>query len=255
MKALALALLSVSAFGQMLPGPGGNVTVSSSTTARLFNGSSDQLTNSTCYLNVLQAGTSPFTISLWFKSAGLTQTNTYAMLDNVSGNQVALIYGFVNDGSGHAQLELFVTGGTGGNFRTGSQITILDTNWHHIVYRYDGTTEYDLFLDGSKTVINASFTGTLPNGSCTSFTLGSGGGGSYVNASIARVLISNAAITDGQVAALAGATCSSSGVSGTQGYWLINGSSPEPEHSPSPNTNSLTVTGTTTTTGPTCSSS
>jgi len=248
---VALFLLGSVAFGQILPGPGGNVTASSSTTGRLFNGSSDNLTNSTCYLNI---AINPFTISFWFQSADVTQTNAYVMIDSISGNQISVIYGFVNDGSGHAQLELFVTGGTGGNFRTGSQITILDTNWHHVVYRWDGISEYDLFLDGTKTVINSSFTATVPNGSCTSFTLGAAGGGNFFHGSLARVLISNAAITDGQVTALAGATCSSSGVSGTEGYWLLAGASPEPEHSPSPNTNSLTVNGTTTTPGPTCSS-
>lgn len=213
---------------------------STPTTSRVFNGTTAALSNVTVYLS----GATTFTFAFWMKSANVAQTNTYLWADS-AGNGV--IYGFADDGSGHAQVEFFE-----GSGRTGSQVTILDTNWHHVAYRYNGTV-WDKFLDGSKTTINASISFAMAAPS-TPTTWASSGSANFYSGSLARFYISSAALTDGQISALAGATCSSSGVSGTIGYWLLGTASPDPESSPSPNTNSLTVTNATSSTGPTCSS-
>ena len=108
----------------------------------------------------LLSGGGPWCIAFWFKSNDVSQTNRYISSFDTGTPQKAIIYGFVNSG-GNAQIEFFSsTGHTGTNPRTGSQITITDTNWHHIAYRKagTGTAEYARFLDGTKTVINASAT-------------------------------------------------------------------------------------------------
>jgi hypothetical protein len=238
-------------FSQLFPfpGPGRSGGGGGATTARSFAGSSFLSSTSTGYF----AGASSFTIAYWFKSADVTQTNTYVIEFGNGNGDPAIIYGYANDGSGHAQLELYF-----GFFRSGSQVTIADTNWHHVAYRYDGT-EFAKFLDGSKTIVNASLTGTLGNspiGLWIGAANNSGSGIGFVQASLARLYFSSAALSDGQITSMAGPTCSTSGVSGTLGYWLLGTGSPETESSPSGGSNSLTVpgSGTSIVTGPTCSS-
>lgn len=252
---VALGTPSLTAQSQLLLlGAGRASPVSAGTTARAFNGSSDLADNTTPYLSGIATS---FTVAMWVKPANLTQTNTYFLQARQNGGDGwAIIWEFTDN-----QFEFYAQNFTGTDPRTSSGITLSDTNWHHIAYRYDGT-HWDKFLDGTKTSINASIVFVLPAIVTTPhFTLGcqsNGAGacaGNYVNTAAARLYISTSALTDGQISALAGATCSSSGVSGTVGYWLLAGASPEPESSPSPNTNALTLTGTTTTTGPTCSGS
>lgn len=222
------------------------------TTARSCNGtSSDHLTNGTDYLSLA----STFTVAAWVKSANVAQPASYIWATSTGGNQNALLYGFVNS-SGLDEVEFYAPGHAGATDpRTSSVIVIPDTNWHHVAYRYNGTA-WDKFLDGTKTSINASavFTLALGSGVASEWCDSTGGGGAPFAGSIARFYVSTSALSDGQIAALASGTCSSSGVSGTVGYWLEGVGSPEPESSPSPNTNSQTVTGTTIVAGPVCSS-
>lgn len=235
-------------FGQFRPFPGPGVApIGVATTSRLFSNSTDTASNSVCYLS----GATTFTFAFWFKSGNTSATNSYVSLDTDGGPQIAIIYGYASSG-GNAQLEFFTTVGGSLNFRTGSQITISDTNWHHIAYRYNGTS-WDYFLDGVKTVIDGALSGTLPSiagGGC-SFSIGVSSATPAM--SVARYYISSAALTDMQIATMAGATCSTSGVSGTLFYALLGTASPDPEHAPSPNTNSLTISGPTVSTGPSCS--
>lgn len=216
-------------------------------------GDGDVLSNSgVCYLNAVGA----FTIAFWFKTDDKTQTNKYLASAAISGGtQNSIIYGYASSG-GDAQIEFFSPGAVGGAPRTGSQITITDTNWHHIAYVYDGLG-WSYFLDGTETVIDAAivFVTSPVNTSCVLTVGNDPTASSSVNGAMARFYMSTSALTDMQIATMAGATCSTSGVAGTVGYWPLNaGASPEPEASPSGATNSLTVTGATTTTGPSCSS-
>ena len=138
-----------------------------------------------------------FTIVSWFKAANLTQSNTYLMQYRDDSTQWGVIWEYVNN-----QVEFFASSYTGSNPRTGSGITIGDTNLHHIAYRYNGTA-WSYFLDGVETVINASITfnpnvGTNGN---LMFTLGaaySGGPVAYINAIIDEpsVFIGNLSSTE-----------------------------------------------------------
>ncbi len=225
----------------------------SPTTARSFDGSTQRAYNSVCYLS----GASNFTIAFWFKPANLTQTNKYlvAAINNTgSYNQASVIWGYTDN-----TVEFFGSGHSGATDpRTNSSIVVSDTNWHHIAYRKNGSA-WDKFLDGVKTSINASADfaiGTI-NSSCGLFVANDGSPTSSTAMSAARLYISTSALTDGQIAAMAGTTCGTSGVSSTVGYWLLLGNnSPEPESPPSPNTNVLTlVNSPPQTTGPVCSGS
>ncbi len=86
-----------------------------------------------------------FTIAFWMQSNDTSQSQTYITSRSSTNPQQAAIYGYAYDG-GVAQTELFPDG------RPGSQITIPDTGWHHVVYTRSGT-DYDYYLDGVKTDI------------------------------------------------------------------------------------------------------
>ncbi len=78
--------------------------------------------------------TNRFTIATWVKAGSTTQSQKYLLN---KGNYYAIIYEYVND-----TVEFFTGSGkfTGTDPRSSSAITISDTNWHHIIYTYDGTT-------------------------------------------------------------------------------------------------------------------
>ena len=216
--------------------------------ARLFNGTSDIATVSTAYL----AGSSgPFTISFWMKSANLTQTNTYllASQDDTGTGQWGPIYGYANDGLGHDQVEF--NDNLSSSPRTGSQITILDTNWHHIVYRYLGAaSEWAFLLDGTKTVINASISFTLSTG-LTNTSVGAVNLNSppstvnLFNGSLAEIAFWTTNLTDANITSLAaGASARSFSLANLVAYWPLCGvASPEPDTSGAGH--NLTLTGTT----------
>lgn len=105
-----------------------------------FNGSSSyiQITNSASLVL-----TNNFTISLWFKPNNLTQNNTYIFTKGSPGSSYGMLWEYVND-----TVEFF---GGSVDFRTGSQIVIGDTNWHNIIYTFDGTT-LNGCLDGSNKI-------------------------------------------------------------------------------------------------------
>lgn len=252
-RLLILALVSsvlVAHAQTILPVVGSTFAGAVATTARNFSGvAGDHLDNSIAYLN----GTGAFTVTFWFKSGSTSQTNTYVAEFGDTGSQVSIIYGYAPAGT-PKQIELY-TGGVG-VWRTGSQITIPDTGWHHIAYRYDGVNEWAYFLDGVKTIISSTFgVTTLPTHPALATLGNANAGGAPINASLARLMVVTTNLTDAQITALAG-TCSSSGISGTNvaGYWLLGQASPDPESSPSTHTNSFTVTGTTSPSGPPCTS-
>ena len=90
-----------------------------------------------------------FGIALWMKSADTAQNQIYLTDRHPvgGGNQLAVIYEYADD-----QIELFAGGLGGPNPRPGSQITMADTDWHHIVYTRTGT-DYAYYLDGARTDI------------------------------------------------------------------------------------------------------
>lgn len=112
--------------------------------------------------------TNNFTIEGWFKPANLTQTNKFATFfgSNDGASHWDTIWEFTNN-----QIEFYSFGYSGLDPRTGSGITLSDTNWHHIAYIYNGTN-WSYSLDGVNTVINANITFSLPQPSADNFTMG-----------------------------------------------------------------------------------
>ena len=87
-----------------------------------------------------------FTFALWMKSATLDQAETYLLsLSNGSGGgeQTAVIYQYEQN-----TVELY-SGNSATDLRPGSQLSVPDTEWHHIVYTRSGS-DYDAYLDGAK---------------------------------------------------------------------------------------------------------
>jgi hypothetical protein len=92
--------------------------------------------------------TNNFSLSFWLKSNSTSQTNKYLFAkNNTAGtNQWGIIYEYVNDA-----IEFFAAGSgySGTDPRTNSQITVSDTNWHHISYTYNGST-WSGYKDGTR---------------------------------------------------------------------------------------------------------
>lgn len=227
------------------PGTGAN------TSRSLPNTNGNYLSNTTCYLSAA----TDFTIAFWMKAGNNTQASVYVLNIKGNGGEFDILYGY--DAVTNMGIYADADGAYAPSLTNHAIFTIADTNWHHVAFRHSGAT-WSYFLDGSKTNISTSATFTLKTNtaSCQLMLGRSASTSAKFLGSMGRLLISTSALTDGQIAALAGSACSSSGDLGVTGYWpLLGSTSPEPEASPSPNTNSLTMTGTVAqdTTGPTCS--
>jgi hypothetical protein len=164
----------------------------------LFNGT-DAVFSVPGTANVLSGNAGPWTIVLWFKPTNLTQSSKYLLREYGTGQNV-LLWEFTND-----QITYYGLGYTGTNPATDSGITIPDTNWHHIAYRKaaSGTSAYDKFLDGAKSSINASVAFTLGS-TTTSMYLASTAAGSFTACRLADVAGYRSALSDEQIAGLAG---------------------------------------------------
>lgn len=98
---------------------------------------------------------SAFAIELWIRANTINgPTNRYVLN---RANQYALLWEYVND-----QVEFFAAGYSGSDPRTGSAIPLTDTNWHHLVYSYDGST-WAGYKDGAV-VFSVSRTFSLASG-------------------------------------------------------------------------------------------
>jgi len=158
----------------------------------------------------LNGSNGPFTIVLWFKPANLTQSQKYILQEKdtaVADAQYAVIWEYVDN-----QIEFFSDGFTGTDPRTGSGITLADTNWHHLAYRKaaSGASEWAYFLDGVKTVISASINFTLPGTLSQIVLFESFSGttptvGNQINAALADVAFFTVSLSDERIAALADA--------------------------------------------------
>jgi len=114
--------------------------------------------------------TNSFAILMRFKAKATNQTSKYLLSKLNSGgtdNNYSLLYEYAAD-----SVEFYAGGYTGSNPRTSSGLTISDTNWHAIAYRYNGT-EWAKWLDGSKTTISASISFSLATGGTNSLYIGS----------------------------------------------------------------------------------
>ncbi|MBU6320949.1 four helix bundle protein [Patescibacteria group bacterium] len=143
-----------------------------------------------------------FSISFWFKTANLAQTNTYIMSRNNStgGTQSSIIFGFVP-----STIEFYASGFSGSDPRTGSQISISDTRWHQVTYTYDGTT-WSGYRDGQQ-IFSTSRTFSLSTASLDGWYIGSANTfANFIKASLDDVRIYNRALSASEVQELYNAT-------------------------------------------------
>lgn len=169
--------------------------------ARNFNGTSHELASGTGLTIPFDGSAGPFTFAFWFRATSNAQSNKYIFTFTDSGgtNQTSIIYEYVND-----KIEFYVNPASGSDPRPGSQIGVADTNWHHIAYRKSasGASEWAYFLDGTKTVISASSTFTLPTGTDRIY-MGSAGGVGHCACELADVAAWSASVSDADIAAMA----------------------------------------------------
>lgn len=154
----------------------------------VFNGSNAQLTSAS---NATLSFTNNFAIAFWFKATNLSQSNVYLLNQN---NQYAILWEYVND-----TIEFFAGGFTGTDPRTGSGISIGDTNLHYIVYTYDGTT-WEGYKDGAN-VFSTARTFSLAS-SANVFTLGSSNGANYLNGALDEVALWNRKLSSTEITTL-----------------------------------------------------
>jgi hypothetical protein len=104
-----------------------------------------------------------FGISFWFKPSDLSQSQTYLLgkLTNAGGdNAYGVIWEYANN-----KVQFYSNTTDPGYPAASTDISISDTNWHHIIYNYDGTT-FRGYLDGVSAITPVT----------TSFSLGASTG-------------------------------------------------------------------------------
>ena len=155
--------------------------------------------------------TNNFTISTWFKSGNTSQTITYIMN---KGNGFSMIYNYVPN-----MVEFYAQFYTGTNPRIGSQMTVSDTNWHHITYSYDGTN-FRGYIDGVQHFNNTVSFGLIPNTSKLFFGTALANVGN-VEGCMDEVKIWNTSRTASQINSDR-FNCLTGNESGLVGYWRMN---------------------------------
>ena len=104
-----------------------------------------------------------FAIAFWVRCRSTGQANKYLLERDRNG--LSIIYGYVANA-----VEVFSSFYTGSDPRTGSQITVSDTQWHHIAYTYDGAT-WSGYLDG-RVVFSTARTFSMPSTASSTAVLG-----------------------------------------------------------------------------------
>jgi hypothetical protein len=209
--------------------------------ARSFDGTDDWIGNSTPPL--LGNDTGAFTVAFWFRALTNARTNDYVCSGLGRENCGAILYEYVDN-----NVEFYNGAGSGTDPRTGSGLVVADTNWHHIAWRKaaSGASEWAKYLDGSKTVINASISFSINGISGSHWKLGSASAGAsgasdYANIELARFGVWASAVDDSHIEEMA------KGISPMRfrptHYWELMGNK-SPETSPIGSA-SLTVTGAT----------
>jgi len=192
------------------------------------------------YLNLgsaqLISSNIPFTISMWFKSGGLSPSNDFDMMFSTKTNQVQNWRFGITNYAGFSDI----TFGSNANFisvKTGS-VGLVSNTWYNLIITYNGTnsnslTSYKLYLSGAEKTLSAS----SPYGVETGNTyIGRSSGGFYFNGSIDEVAIWNRSLSQAEIKDLyrrgisklnlSIQTCEEGNC--TSSNWtIINGSSPQ----------------------------
>ena len=209
------AISLVPAVTSAAPSQGGSVARGATTV------SDSNVIKNTSY-GPLSGSGGPFTIAFWFQSGNVNSGPSYIAEGNGSG-QWAIIYGYTAK-----QIQFY----NGGAVMANTGITIADTNWHHVAYRKDasGSSSWDMFLDGTKTIINSSIAFSLP-AVASFYLLNADNSESPCQCSIGDMVIYNSAIPDSEVQALAAGNRPGF-TAPPQLYWPLSGtSSQEPDAS------------------------
>lgn len=171
-------------------------------------------------------------ISLWVKGTAGVHETFLAKVANSAGGNSGYTLGIVAGGSAYTLLQ---TNGTTYAQRKNTTTIFDGTNWHHIVWTWDGTKNADssagqvVYVDGSSAGdAEGGSSGTVGSMSNTdSFNLGREDGGNfYLNSSIDEVGIWSRALTSAEVTSLynggAGFAYPFAG-GGAANHWLLMG--------------------------------
>ena len=165
-----------------------------------FDGTNDYIEAGS--LNILNfERTDSFSISAWVKRAGtgIDEAIVSKMLSFGSNRGYLLSFGntnvvkFVLRNSDTASNRLFVD----------STLTITDTNWHHILITYNGSSNVSgikIYIDGVSDTVTTSGTLSLTTISSAPFNIGARNSDSlFANAEIDEVAVFNTALTELEV--------------------------------------------------------
>ena len=134
-----------------------------------------------------------FTVAFWFKAGSTNQYQAYLLNRD---NRAAVIYEYVDNA-----VEFFAGGYSGANPRDGSQMTIADTNWHHIAYSYDGVN-WAGYVDGVQ-IFNQPRTFALDAVTVADWTIGTATAAvGFVNGAMDDVRIYSRGLSSNEIAAL-----------------------------------------------------
>ena len=182
-----------------------------------FSGASDVYVPNSNSLNL----TNNFAISLWFKPSQVSQTNTYLLSKLTSGggdNAYSVIWQYTTN-----CVEFYSGSYSGTNPRTGSCMTVADTNWHNIVYTYNGNI-WQGYLD-NKQVFSTTETFSLTKNYGPLYLAAFNGASHYFAGAITDVQIYNASLSSGQISSLyqEGIAGPPSSAARNVGWWLLEG--------------------------------
>ena len=137
---------------------------------------------------------SRWAISVWFAVGNTSQTNKYLLSATTTGNDnsYAILYGYVSQ-----TIEFYSQ--TAG-YRTSSQITVSDTNWHHVVYTQGGQGLRG-YLDGVLVASNTA-TASLPSPVNNYIATFDPGFGNWFTGRVGEVAFYGAELTSPQVVEL-----------------------------------------------------
>ena len=100
------------------------------------------------------------TLSLWVTGDFTTQYHTSVVFDQyASDRNNFFIRGYDEGGGSKLQIRASSDAGAGAGYKAGSQITVLDNQWNHVVVTWDtdnATEEFKIYLNGNTTPVSST---------------------------------------------------------------------------------------------------
>lgn len=180
-----------------------NGATNKSTTGKLSNAMTfDGTSDSISVANSSSLGlTTAWSFQIWFKAAALGQSNKYLLSRPNTGltdNVYAVPWSYHSNA-----VSIYLGAGAAHGYPTDGDITLADTNWHHIIYTYDGTT-LNGYLDGSTAFAGISWSSFTATSSTAPFYIGDFAGSNSFspNGVLDEIGIWNRALTSSEVTSL-----------------------------------------------------